>query len=161
MRRFIKLVEKYLIRSIVLALVLLVLVQGLMTKDSMRFYMSWGERMEGQVIEYPVNTTDEKRGDLDKSVESPYGLISISADKYLSLPKAKLLINGKEVKDFTQNELQFKIMAGDVVEIDSTAYNFPIDYNVSKVSNNLSFPETGQAYTANGTIVMVGKVIVK
>ncbi len=161
MKKFADLVEKYLIRSIVLSLVLLVLVQGIMTKDPLRLYLSWGERLEGQIIEYPVNTVDPEKEETNPAVESPYALMTITVDKYSSLPKAKIMVNGQEKMDFSQNEIQLKIMAGDVVEIDSTSYNFPVEYNITKISDNLSFPERGTAYTANGTIVMIGKIIVK
>lgn len=161
MKKFANLVEKYLIRSIVICLVLLVVVQGLMTHDSWRFYLSWGERLEGQVIEYPVNTTDKDREDNNLAVESPYALLTIAVEKYSGLPKAKLLINEKEVANFKNNEIQIKVMAGDVVEIDATNYNFPIEFKIDNVSENLSFPKTGDTYIANQSLVMIGKIIVK
>lgn len=161
MKKLADLIEKYLIRSIVFTLIALVLVQGIMTKDPIRFYLSFSERLEGQTIEYPVNTIDNEQEDLTAPVENPYALVTISIDKYSSLPNAKVLVNGKEVSNFNEEEIQLKIMAGDVLEIDSTSYNFPVDYKISKVSENLSFPEQGNTYTANGSLVMIGKVIVK
>ncbi len=160
MRKFADLVEKYLIRSIALSLVLLVLVQGLMTSDTWRFYLSFGERLEGQVIEYPVNTGDGGWG--TKTItESPYASLTVHIEKYLALPKAKILVNDKEVANFAQNEISLNLMAGDVVEIDTTSYNFPIDFKISQTSDNLSFPKQGNIYTANQSLVMIGKVIVK
>lgn len=161
MRKFANLIEKYLIRSIVLCLVLLVLVQGMMTKDPLRIYLSWGERLEGQIIEYPVNTISDEEEETKQLVESPYALMTIAIEEYSTLPQAKIIINGEEKNDFTKKEVQLKVMAGDVVEIDSRAYNFPIEYHIIKVSDNLSFPERSKSYTAYGTIVMVGKIIVK
>ncbi|WP_054696914.1 hypothetical protein [Syntrophomonas palmitatica] len=49
-------VEKFLIRFIVTGLVMVVVVQAIMTKEPYRLYLSWGERLEGQNISYPVNT---------------------------------------------------------------------------------------------------------
>jgi len=139
----------------------MVLVQGLMTADPIRFYLSWGERMEGENIQLPVNTT---QGDSTAAVEetkSPQTRLTIGIDKYSSLPRARILINGQEKYNFSDKKITIEINAGDTIEIDSTAYNFPIDYKIISVSSNLAHPEQGQTYTANQTILMVGKIIVK
>ncbi|NLU48825.1 MAG: hypothetical protein GXX09_00200 [Syntrophomonadaceae bacterium] len=41
-------IEKYLVRAVVLGIVLLVVVQAALTQDPLRFYLSLGERVEGQ-----------------------------------------------------------------------------------------------------------------
>jgi len=139
----------------------MVLVQGLMTADPIRFYLSWGERMEGQNIQFPVNMNQETSNSAAEEIKSPQARLAIGIDKYSSLPRAKILINGQEKYNFTDKKVTVEINAGDTIEIDSTAYNFPIDYKVTAVSSNLASPEQGQTYTANQTIVMVGKIIVK
>jgi hypothetical protein len=161
LKKFINRVEKGLVRFVVLSLLLMVLVQGLMTADPIRFYLSWGERMEGQNMQLPVNTNRQDSTAAAEPIKSPQARLAIGVDKYSSLPRAKILINGQEKYNFTDKKVTVDINAGDTVEIDSTAYNFPIDYKVMAVSSNLAFPDQGQTYTANQTIVMVGKVIVK
>lgn len=161
MKKLINQVEKGLIRFAVLSLLLMVLVQGLLTSDPIRFYLSWGERMEGQTMQFPVNMNPEDSKAAAPEIKSPQARLAIGVDKYSSLPRAKILINGLEKYNFTDKKVTVEINAGDTIEIDSTAYNFPIDYKVTAVSSNLAFPEQGQTYTANQTIVMVGKIIVK
>jgi hypothetical protein len=160
LRDIINRVEKGLIRIVTITLLALVVIQGLMTSDPIRFYLSWGERMEGQTIEIPaVTPIEEKRP--EATVESPQATVTISIEKFSSLPKAKLLVNGKEQGKFTQREVRLVLQAGDTLEIDSGAYNFPINFVITDVSANTEFPSAGQTYTANQTIVMVGKIIVK
>ncbi|MDD3364767.1 MAG: hypothetical protein PHZ03_07295 [Syntrophomonas sp.] len=162
MKDFINRVEKSLIRFAIFSLLLMVAIQGLMTADPIRFYLSWGERMEGQNLEFPVSYPQQKNTALVvEEAKSPQTMLTIGVDKYSSLPRAKILINGREKFNFTEKQVKIDIMAGDTVEIDSTAYNFPIDYKIVSVSSNLAFPSSNQTYTANQTIVMVGKVIVK
>lgn len=161
MKKLINKVEKGLIRFAVISLLLMVLVQGLMTSDPIRFYLSWGERLEGQTIQFPVNVNQEGSTTAVEEIKSPQARLAIGVDKYSSLPRAKILINGQEKYNFTDKKVTVEINAGDTIEIDSTAYNFPIDYKVMAISSNLASPEQGQTYTANQTIVMVGKVIVK
>ncbi len=162
LKKFLEKIEKYLIRFIVLGVLLMVLVQGMMTRDSLRFYLSWSERMEGQVLEYPVskdNTAAEES--LDTGINSPYASLSLSLEKYSSLPEAMILVNGEKVDAFENREVNLRLMAGDVVEIDATFYDFPVEVKVGKVSDNLAFPEKEQVFIANDGIVMLGKTVVK
>ncbi|MEA4926673.1 MAG: hypothetical protein VB084_15375 [Syntrophomonadaceae bacterium] len=160
MKNFINTVEKGLVRVVAVCLLLMVLVQGLMTADPIRFYLSWGERMEGQNIQFPVNTNPEAANPVQE-IKSPQARVTIGIDKYSSLPRTKILVNGQEKYSLTDKRVVVDINAGDTLEIDSSAYNFPIDYQVTEVSSNVAFPEPGQTYTANQTIVMIGKIIVK
>lgn len=154
--------EKYLIRLAVLGVLVLVIVQGLMTADPIRFYLSWGERLEGQTITYPVSA-DKERNDSQtlNQIESPYTMFAISVDKYSSLPRARILVNGQEKYDLSENPAKITVRAGDTVEIDSSFYNFPIDFKVNDTAANLAYPGSGQLFTADQGVVMLGKVIVK
>lgn len=159
-------VEKYLIRTIVISLLVIVVVQGIMTHDPLRLYLSWSERMEGQVVEYPVasnaaNSTREKQQPDILKARSPQAGIILTIEDFSSLPRTIVLVNGSEKARFKNKEVKLLVQAGDVLEIDSRAYNFPVKYKIKNVSANLSFPDQGTVYTANQGIVMIGKIIVK
>lgn len=160
MRRFVNRVEKYLIRLIALSLAAVVLTQGLMTSEPFRLYLSWGERLEGQLFEYPAIAENPKQTPPAKVV-SPDAVLTIVVEEYSALPKSVILVNGKERAHFEDRQVRIEVMAGDTIEIDSTSYDFPISYRITSVSENLSFPEKDEVYTANHSIVMIGKVIVK
>lgn len=159
MRDIINRVEKALIRLVTLTLLILVVIQGLMTSDPIRFYLSWGERMEGQTIEIPAVTPIEETQ--PNEIRSPQATVTIEVEKFSSLPKARIMVNGKEQGIFTQRQVPLTLKAGDTLEIDASAYNFPISFVIAGVSPNTEFPSAGQTYTANKTIVMVGRIIVK
>ncbi|MEN6327213.1 MAG: hypothetical protein ABFD18_13565 [Syntrophomonas sp.] len=161
MPKFFEKVEKYLIRSIVLGFVLMIIVQGLMTQEPWRMYLSWNERMEGQNIEMPASTAYEKSKVSQANVQSPQAMLTISLQQFSSLPKASILVNGNVAGHFNEKEIKLQIDGGDVLEIDSTLYNFPVNYHIESVSENMAFPKRGADYTANQSIVMIGKVIVK
>ncbi len=160
MKKFIDTVEKYLIRLAALSMIILVLVQGLMTSDSMRFYLSWGERMEGQRLDLPVNSSvrdaEENAGDSSKK-----GFIIISTGKYASLPLAAVIVNGKVQVQLEQQKTKIEVTAGDKLQIDSRNYRFPINYEISAASANIAFPGRGQIVSAQQSVVTIGKVIVK
>lgn len=165
MQKLIDKLEKYLIRSIVLGLVVLVVVQGLMTRDPWRMYLSWGEKMEGQSIGLPAssdkNESPAVENNNEPAVNSPRAQLTLSLQKFSSLPKASIIINGEKRTDFTDKEVDIEVTAGDVLEIDSSLYDFPVEYKITNISNNLAFPDKGKVYTANQSMVMIGKIIVK
>ncbi len=164
MKRIIDKVEKYIIRIIVLSLLVIVVVQGMMTHDPLRLYLSWSERMEGQVVEYPV-AGDAKTVNKDEpeklNVISPEAHLILGIEEFSSLPRSIVLVNGREKTRFNDKEVKLLLKAADVVEIDSRAYNFPVTYYIKNSSDNLAFPEKETLYTANQSIVMIGKIIVK
>lgn len=154
--------EKYLTRMVVLSLLLVVVAQSLMTADPIRFYMSWSERMEGQTLPVPVNASKaESPPATTAQVSSPDVLVTISVANNASLSKAKILVNGRERYTFSNSSVLMRLNAGDTIEVDASNYNFPIDFTITSGSANLSFPVKGEVYTANQSIVMIGKVIVK
>ncbi len=135
-----------------------------MTHDPLRLYLSWSERMEGQVVEYPV-AGDAKTVNKDEpeklNVISPEAHLILGIEEFSSLPRSIVLVNGREKVRFNDKEVKLLLKAADVVEVDSRAYNFPVTYYIKNSSDNLAFPEKETLYTANQSIVMIGKVIVK
>jgi len=149
-------------RFIVVALVLMVAVQAIMTQEPYRFYLSWAERMEGQNTAFPVQVPAHSQPQAPAlKAQSPQALIVLSIDKFSSLPLARILVNDKEVGTFKNKEVSVKLKAGDKIEIDSSAYSFPVEYKIKDASPNLSYPEKGASFTVDQGIVMLGKVIVK
>lgn len=160
MKNLINRVEKVLIRLVVFTVLIITVVQGFMTVDPVRFYLSWSERLEGQTIQIPVAGHREYIP-VAEEVSWAQARLAIEAGKFTALPKARILVNGEAKYDFREKKVIIDINAGDTVEIDSTAYNFPIEYEIVEVSSNLAYPERKQTFTANQTMVMVGKIIVK
>jgi len=155
-------IEKYLIRWAVVSLLLVVVAQGLMTADPIRFYMSWSERMEGQSLPAPVNASKIESSSVNSpALKSPDALISLASGNNVVLPQAKILLNGKPRYAFSRSPVTIKVEAGDTVEIDASSYNIPIEFTISSVSDNIGFPVKGDVFAANQSIVMIGKVIVK
>ena len=161
MRKFFDRVERTLIRVIVIALVALVVVQGIMTNDQLRFYLSWSERMEGQALNLQEEEIPTAPDNAAQVAVAPQAWLTLGVKDFTALPRAKVLVNGQEYASFDTSKVELKVNPQDVVEIDSTAYNFPVEYQVMSRSPNLAYPRQGQVYTDNQSMVMVGKIIVK
>ncbi|HNX28612.1 MAG TPA: hypothetical protein PKN87_04275 [Syntrophomonadaceae bacterium] len=161
MKKLLDKIEKIIIRVIVLGIVVLVVVQGVMVHEPARLYLSWAERMEGQILEYPVAGNQEDAENEPAAVKSPQAVLKLTISQFSSLPRAKILINGQEQAAFDNREMEIPLMAGDIIEIDCTGYDFPVEFVIEATSENMAWPQQGKTYTANQSIVMIGKVIVK
>lgn len=163
LKNFLNAIEKFLIRLAVLSMITIVVVQGMMTIDPLRFYLSWAERMEGQSFEYPVANTTESAESKNNDYESSAALatFTMEIEQYASLPESKILINGQEKYAFKEKNILIEVHAGDLLEIDSSYYNFPVKYKISSCSSNLAYPKKDQVFTGNQGVVMIGEIIVK
>lgn len=161
MKKLIDKTERFLLRTVVLGMVLLVVVQGIMVNEPARLYLSWAERMEGEIIEFPAITNQEAAENEPIVLPSPQAVLTFSLQQYSALPQAKIMINNQEGESFVGREVEIPVMGGDIIEIDCRAYNFPVEFVIESVSENMAWPERGKTYTANQSIVMIGKIIVK
>ncbi|MGE5397106.1 MAG: hypothetical protein ACM3MK_06160 [Chitinophagales bacterium] len=156
------LIEKYLLRFLVLGLVLLVVVQGLMTRDTFRFYLSLDERLEGHKIDVPIAAWHESiQENEEQTVTSSMGSLKIIVKDYSTLGKARVLINDENMGSFSGGSVKLHVVSGDVIEVDTSAYQRPIVFKIEKTTANLTFPTPGLEVTSNQGITMVGKAIVK
>ncbi len=154
-------IGKRLVRFLIFGLVALVVVQGLMTNDNIRFYLSLGERLEGQEVTVPTAlTTDPGEEEIPCSTSSP-GSFYLELQDYTSLDKVRILVNGQEMGRMSENRVKLYVTSGDVIEIDTREYHDPITLKITSVTSNLAFPEDGMTFTSQQAITMLGKVAVK
>ncbi|MDR1616714.1 MAG: hypothetical protein LBR98_06855 [Syntrophomonadaceae bacterium] len=158
---FFQRVEKVVLHIVIWGIMLLVGVQGLMAYEPYRLFLSWGERMEGEPLPAPAAQTPIAQEAVHTEAAQPTADLVIAVKQYSSLPKALVLVNGEKAGNFTGNEFFLRVKPSDTVEIDASYYNFPITFAVGSVSDNLSFPKTGQTFQTYQSTVMLGKVILK
>ncbi|MGI5892231.1 MAG: hypothetical protein ACOX7H_05805 [Bacillota bacterium] len=66
-----------------------------------------------------------------------FGNISISVKDNVSVPKAYLLVNGKEMGDFSSGSLLIRVYDGDKLEIDVSNYKHDIYFYIDHLSTNI------------------------
>ncbi len=166
MKKYILIIEKYIVRSVIIGIIMLVFVQSLMRNDTYRFFLSWGERLEGQSFTMPaiadrseVETAMES-SEIEKLAPAKASVI-IKVEKFASLPNAWILVNGDKKTAFNDKEVKLEVIAGDVIEINAAAYNFPIEFTIIGGSPNLAFPEKNKVFKTNQSTAMIGKILVK
>jgi hypothetical protein len=146
--------EKILLRILVFCFIALIVAQSLLTSDPMRFYLSWAERIEGEPLQ-------EWSGSSSSVVDSQSGLfahVTLELKDYSSLAKANLLVNQKKVADFRQKQITIRILPGDIIEIDGSFYNQPINFEITKISPNIIESSFQKQIRTNSNVVLVGKV---
>lgn len=146
--------EKFLVRTVILSFVLLIVIQSMLTSDSMRFYLSWSERLEGTPFQEWSNPSARV---LDGESDI-FAHLTIELKDFSSLSKAKLLINDKETSDFRDKKITIKVYADDVISIDGSFYNRPLEFEISEASPNISDPKLHQVIRTESTIESFNQV---
>lgn len=75
--------------------------------------------------------------------------ISIVLVDYSSLGKAIVLVNGKKKADFSERRVTLKIYPGDLVEIDTTFYTYPIAFKIESNDGKAITTKEGRVITLN------------
>lgn len=146
--------EKILFRVIIFGLVALVVAQSLLTTDSMRLYLSWAERLEGE----PYQEWSQGSARVMEAESLIFAYVTIELEDYSSLAKANLLINGKQVTDFRNKKVIVKVYPGDVIELDGSFYRRPVDFKVVRTSPNILEPALNHKVQTCANVVLLGKV---
>lgn len=149
--------EKLLLKVVVLGFVALVIAQSLLTNDSMRFYLSWAERLEGE----PFGEWVSSSARVMDSQSELFANLTVELQDFSSLAKAGLLINGEKAADFRLKQVTVKVFPGDTIEIDGSFYSRPLTFKVVQASSHLSQPCLHQLVQTDSNRVFLGKVKLK
>lgn len=85
-------------------------------------------------------------------------VVTLQLKNFSSLPLAKVLINGEPRGEFRDRYVTVFVREGDVLEIDGTRYNRPLDIEVLDVSREVIMPVAGARITVEGSVSPLGKV---
>lgn len=145
--------EKRLQVFIIILFSLLVILQTLMMKDPIRFYLSFAEQMEGIPLSNQMTLTSLSQKEVGK--------VKIKIQGYYNLSRAVVYINGKRAAIFQEQEVLLPVRVGDEIIIDGTAYSYPITFQVSEVSQGVCWPPVNYQVTTDTSRVSLGKVRIK
>lgn len=151
-------------RLAVLLAIVLVLVQGAMLNGDVRYRLSIGEQLEGRPVTEQSNRTIQAASDsvlTGEEMISPWAEVEVEMLQFTSLPQAMILINGQWAGSFAEPKLRLRVMGSDDIEIDTSSYDFPVQFRINQASVNLVQPQVGDSYKSNHGRIFVGKVMVK
>ncbi|ATW24097.1 hypothetical protein [Candidatus Formimonas warabiya] len=146
--------EKILLRVIIVGFVALVVVQSMLTSDSMRFYLSWAERLEGQ----PLQEWSNPSARVMESESTVFAYLTVELADFSSLAKARILINGTEVADFRNKQVTIKVYPDDLIEIDGSFYDRRLKFEIIGVSDSIGEPTLHQVIQTYRSVTSLGKV---
>lgn len=139
--------ERVLIRLVVVAALIVMIAQALLTGDPVKEATT------------PVTAPDRPQFSLKDYagiLQSP--VVTLQLKNYSSLPLAKVLVNGKSRGEFRDRYVTVFVREGDVLEVDGTRYNRPLDIEVLDVSKEVILPATGTRVRVEGNISALGQV---
>lgn len=143
-------IERWLLRAAALGVLLLVTVQVLLQQDPARGYLTYVERLEGQRLDEPAA--------LPAMAAPRTYVVVIHLISREQAERARLLVNGVPAGDFTQPRLQVQVRAGDVLEIDGSAYQETLRFRITATSRELVRPALGREIATRGDVRSLGAV---
>ena len=154
-------------RGLMLALVLLVTVQGVMTREPWRFYLSWAERLsaEREIAEkyssalVPLSLSPQQTEEELK--EAAEAVLTLEVVNFSSLGRAVVRVNGKDAGNFRDKSLPVRVRDGDFVEIDTAFYPQPVKIRISHTSSNLRYPRKDEVLELRQEVINLGPIKIK
>lgn len=156
--------ESIMRRIAVLLAITLVLVQGAMLNDDVRYRLSIGEQLEGRPVDEQSYQSIQAASDsvlTGEETVSPWAEVEVELMQFTSLPRAQILVNGQWAGSFTEPRLRLRVMGADDIEIDTSSYEFPVQFRVKAVSENVVQPTAGSIFKTDRGRIYVGKIMVK
>ena len=149
---------------ILVAGLLLLCSQLMLTYKPVRLHLSYVEQIEGRGIEgQRVKIAAESPEITEKSVaaapEAPGDekrLLVITAQEAGPHIQALVIVNGKGIP-FRQDEVTLEVQEGDVLEIDARADKLR-NFRISARHNDIEYPVSGTTVETDGNKVFLGKV---
>ncbi|WP_066640019.1 hypothetical protein [Desulfolucanica intricata] len=138
--------EGLFIKIIICAAVLVVVSQTFLMDDPLK-------RVTSQVG-FPQDTLQNQ----NILVEPNAPIITMQLKNYSSLPRARVLVNGEQQKEFLDRYVTVSVKHGDVIEIDGTQYKHSLEIEVINTSREILSPCPGQIIKVNGNLARVGTV---
>ncbi len=151
--RFWNSMEKFSIYAVITGLVLVVAMQVVLRTDILKSQLQVSDSWYGQEYQpvLPASTDDTRL----------WGNIILRLEDYTTLPDAVVVINGKQVTDFTKQQVTVKVASGDFLEVDTTAYRLPIRVKIVNASTNINRSLLLEELTLTQERSAFGKVIFK
>lgn len=139
--------ERALIRLVVATAVLVVIAQALLANDPLRQTAA------------PVASLERAQPYLKNSagvLQNP--VVTLQLKNFSSLPLARVLVNGEPRGEFRDRYVTVFVREGDVLEVDGTRYNRPIDIEVLDVSKEVILPAPATRIRVEGSVSPLGQV---
>ena len=90
-----------------------------------------------------------------------FGNIELMSKDEVSLAKAYVMINGQKSGNFKDGDVLIRVYEGDIVSIDTTAYDRKIEFYIRNYSKNINIDKLNQILESSQGLVDVGTVSFK
>lgn len=94
---------------------------------------------------------------LSPGEQSDHSVI-LQLTNFSTLPKARVLVNGKVQGDFSHPFVTIPVTQGDLLEVDVSYYDHPVAIKVLDATQDVHQPVKGRVYTGQRTVLLIGQV---
>lgn len=152
--------EKAMVKGTVLIIITLILVQFFMINKSGRDLLSQTDRMEGEIIQ-SFSGTEKKAVLPPLLVQRKNAFLTMTLLNKNVEGKVKILVNGKEIGQFTDKILTVKVNEKDNIQLDTAECLAVVKIKITDVSKNLLYPQLNKQFICKGNIINLGIVKIR
>lgn len=109
--------------------------------------LSFGGNWYGKT--YQIQTAAGEQDDL-------WGNVTLELVGFSALSRASVLINGKSVGNFTEQAVTVRVVRGDKLAVDTSAYALPVSIRIKSVSSIIDSSKLQELTTARQETVRLG-----
>ena len=85
-------------------------------------------------------------------------VITFYLKDYSLLPRVRVLVNDEVKGSFNNRYVTVEVHQGDIIHLDGTFYNSPVNIEVLSVTRGIIHPRGGEIFRLNGNLLSLGKV---
>ncbi len=153
--RFVRRVERVLLRLVILSLVLLVGGQVLLADPDMAVFLSTVDRLEGRLV---LGQPEEAAAPAGAVQARILGTVTVMVVDRPSAPEAVLLLNGERVGDFAEGLVTVEVRAGDELAVQLPEGYQRTRFRVVGVTGMVAMPRPGREAVGSSGILPLGRV---
>ena len=143
----------FVLHGILFLTVSAVVLQGIVTVRPLLLFTGWAELLPGEWESVREASVQQETPALEGSCCLTLALKDIAA-----LPACRVLVNGEEAGSFENRRLTLSLMAGDLVEVDTTFYDFPVTFEIVSGNEHLLRPQDSAQIRVQRGIGWLGEV---
>ncbi len=148
-REYNKRIEKLLFKAVLLGLLILVVFQIVMLKDSVRMFLNYTTMLEGRSLRAEGMLMEE-------------GYVCLSLENGTSLSGIELLLNGEPIASLDTRGVRVHVRNNDVLELDASRNKKGCAWvHVVEVSDNVMQPPVGLRTRAANKINLISRITIK
>lgn len=125
------------LHTVIFLTVAAVVLQGIVTVRPLLLFAGWAELLSDEPYGAQPTLSVPEQTEMAAKGENGAVQLTLALQDIASLPHCRVLVNGQEAGCFEERQVSLALAAGDLIEVDTTWYDFPVAFEIVNGAENL------------------------